>query len=170
MDEIGIYFPISGWESFCKSDKLQSDRRRSLQRYWAQRIPSCFCRGYLSYIGRIVFKRYFCPNSLAQVSELGDKTFFIAAILAMRDNKVRNKSKKSRACKLMKNVLPAHSLPCGHRSPGSHDCPLCTAGVRGDDLHPAGVHILRLHRYHVPLWLVTTPPPVTLSCLKIIKY
>ena len=117
-------------------------------------------------ISVILVGLYYCNSYIylppPQVSELGDKTFFIAAILAMRDNKVRRFRIHpvpvcvglEFSCQLMLKILPAHSLPCCHRSPGSHDCPLCPAGVRGDDLHTPGVHLLRLHGHHVPLRLV----------------
>ena len=60
----------------------------------------------------------------------------------------------ARPIRLTLNVLAADSLPRCHRGPGSDDGPLCPAGVRGDDLHTPGVHLLRLYGYHVPLWSV----------------
>ena len=78
------------------------------------------------------------------MSELGDKTFFIAAILAMRNNKVTTFTNYI----IKYQSLLADGVPGGHLCTGRDDCPLCTAGLRGDDLHPQGVHVLRLHCHH----------------------
>ena len=52
-----------------------------------------FLHAFVEAISVILVGLYYCNSYIylppPQVSELGDKTFFIAAILAMRDNKVR---------------------------------------------------------------------------------
>ena len=85
--------------------------------------------------------------SVILVSEIGDKTFFIAAILAMSNNKLT----VGRQFELCPRFCFSSGFPRRHICLGGDDNPLRSSWLRRDHVHPEGVHLLHLHCHYVPL-------------------
>ena len=86
--------------------------------------------------------------SVILVSEIGDKTFFIAAILAMSNNKL---TVGGTTRTLSKILFFSPGFPRRDICPVGDDNPLGSSWLRRDHVHPEGVHLLHLHCHHVPL-------------------
>lgn len=98
------------------------------------------------------------PLPVIIVSELGDKTWFIAAILAMRHPRLTVFAGAMGALALMTALSgsPSPSLRCPSPQDGLGS--LSGAGV-GDSDHPAGRHLLRFHCPIRHIWLQNAQGP-----------